>query len=238
MIDKQYVVLATPCLSGRVTVDYMQSLLATVALLGQHGYTVECRAQVGDCFVDKARNALVRHFMRGRGENLVFLDDDLGWPAEGVLRILQAQHPVVSGAYPLKWNKGGFPVILKEGAPIGPDGLIPADVVPGGFLRVQRWVFDAIQEAWPDAWYRNPDIGADASDVFYEYFASGRCSSDPHEFLGEDFFFSRRLSALGIVPRVEPDIDFIHTDHRYKFHGNFARALESVPAVSSVSEVA
>jgi hypothetical protein len=235
MADSNYVVLATPCLSGRVTVDYVQSLVATVSLLGNHGYVVECRAQVGDCFVDKARNALVRHFMQGPGENLIFLDDDLGWPAEAVLRLLQAPGPVVSGAYPLKWEKGGFPVIFKDGAVVGEDGLIPAEVVPGGFLKVQRWVFDAIKEAWPDAWYRNPDIGADTSDVFHAYFETGR--NQNHEFLGEDFHFCRRLKALGIEILIMPDIDFIHTDNRHKFQGNLARTLEK-SINSTVSEVA
>jgi len=94
--------IATPCYDGNVTSGYVLSLLALQRLLMQSriGYDVCLHS---DSLISRARNTIAERFL-GQEEysHLLFIDADICFDAETVLRYLAYDKDIVAGIYPIK----------------------------------------------------------------------------------------------------------------------------------------
>lgn len=112
----------------------------------------------GNCHVDDARNAVVRDFLATDCTELVFIDADVSWRADGLLRLCRHEiedTEIVGGVYPYRRNDTrkrlqGAPVRTLPG--VGePDhrGLLEVEGLPTGFLRIPRHVLERMAEESP-----------------------------------------------------------------------------------------
>lgn len=199
------------------TDETQRSLAAGLLALDARGIKIEeVDVLRGCCYIDLARNILVSRFLRGTATDLIFLDADVGFEPESLVRLCEATRPVVAGIYPKKSETPEWPVMVAN-SPIWADGdgLIECGVVPTGFLRINRAVFEALDV--PE--FQSPDGQVRA------FFLTG---VHHNTYWGEDVEFCRLLREAGIPIMAFAEMDFrhVHSSGRV-YHGNWGEWMKS-----------
>jgi hypothetical protein len=224
--------VAVPCFDKKVFVPCVQGLMNAVQVFLSNGIPFDVRFEVGMPYVNMARNNLVRSFMESECTDLVFIDADLGFPPAAFRDLIVSNEAVVGGAYPQKNTDGSlsFAILLKTDGtdhPIVKNGLLEAEGLPTGFLKIKRQVIQQLMDAHPELAYLDPPSGKITYDLFGMHVTDGR-------FYGDDYAFCKRWRDLGGQCWVIPDMTFIHCGSR-NFEGNLqdlllANAEKETPA--------
>lgn len=221
------VVFATPTLSHQVCLEYLNSIIQTTWLLWNNRINFGFLQRGGDPYLGKVRSKIATDFLRKypNATDLFFLDDDVGWEPEAVIRFLERPEPVLAGIYPKKSDELDYPVHLCSDLETGKliensDGLFLAQAVPTGFLRIKRWVLEKM---------------AEISGIFYDeeydhsvgtYFNIFEMGVPPHRWwTGEDYAFTRKWIDMGGEVWVDPNIKFTHRGQK-KWEGNLVNDIE------------
>jgi len=199
--------IATPCLDGNVGAHYTASLVRTVALMQQRGWrTPHIDFEIGNSLIADARNKLVARFLASDCSDLVFIDSDLSWSPDDLLRLASFDVPFVAGVYQRK-SRTQIDFAVKFGPTIGMDAncLMAVQRVGTGFMRLRRDCLERLVGAHPSLRLQNPADPADAN--FYALFDTGIVDG---QFVGEDFLFCDRWRALGGQVLIDPAMNFGH----------------------------
>lgn len=157
----------------------------------------------GHCHVDDARNMLVKAFLDSDCDELMFIDADIGWQAEDLVRFIQHDRDVVAGIYPKKNDDEDYPCQLIPGDIWSDaDGLIEVQAVPTGFLKVKRCVFEALADYTPK--YR-PSV--EDTEFTCQYFTRSIVNECR---VSGDYHFSHQWRKIGGSIHIDPEI---HLDH-------------------------
>lgn len=144
------VMLATP-VSDKPVCAYTVSLAATIHSLASFGVETEVYLHQGNCHVDDARNTMIRDFLETDCTDLFFLDADLGWRPQSVMRFLEVPGDIVAGVYCHRSPGETYPFHPGEGVRESNEhGLFEMHKVPTGFMRIRRNVVEALYEAEKD----------------------------------------------------------------------------------------
>lgn len=222
------VLFATPAFDSSVRLEFLESLIKTLDLCRVAGIKANFVAVGGDCYVARARNTLVRQFLDTDATHLFFLDADMGWDPEGVLKILYHDREVVGGAYPLKREQEDYPVSLicdADGRGIYDGTLMEAEWLPTGFLCIRRDVIQGLIALGLAAPYQGAGAFGMESAQMHNVF---ECAMDDGRWWGEDTFFCRKVRQLGLKIWLEPDIDFKHAGGKV-YTGNYDTYLRKQP---------
>lgn len=175
------------------------------------------------CYLDLVRNDLVRQFLESKADRLLFVDADVGFPGDAVLKVANTCKPVVAGVYPKKTEDAEWPVQFAQSyLKADPEtGLVEAFRVATGFLCIHRRVFEALAQKPHVPWFIDDrNIGMHA--FFQTSYQDGR-------FLGEDFFFCDLWRSVGGKIWIHPDIDFMHVGN-YTWKGNYRNWFMTRPS--------
>lgn len=202
--------ISTPAYDGKLSTDYLLSLMETRELVDFDLYIVP-----GVHFVDTARDIAVAKFLKSEASHLFFIDSDLGWEAEAVIKMADAGKDIIGGAYPIKHDTELYPVFCyteEDGTPQQEDGLIKAAAVPGGFMCISREVVEAVADSVPKYKFAVGGVFVEVPRVFGRELEGDRVIS-------EDVMFCKRAEALGFTVWVYPHVNFTHVgEKRYKGH--------------------
>src|SRR5271170_3626596 len=114
--------VATPCYGGLVTQRYMQSVCALLEYGNVNGLPVSVELLGYDSLITRGRNTLVTTFLDSpTATHLMFIDADIGFTPDQVVRILNFNEPVAAGTYPLKVLHYDQPVVDRVRAGEGLD---------------------------------------------------------------------------------------------------------------------
>ncbi|WP_448187673.1 hypothetical protein [Azospirillum sp. sgz301742] len=168
--------VATPCFAGNITHAYHTSMMTLAAELSHRGVRFSAIYTAGDSLITRARNRLLGQFLENpEFTHLMFIDADIGFSTDQVLRLLNSGHGVVGGIYPLKnvfWDRiapDGLPPDIREarsleyvvGAGDSPEedaqGFLKVEYVGTGFLLIARDVIERLCEAFPETRYYTDD---------------------------------------------------------------------------------
>ena len=240
------VVIATPFYELKAFSPYVVSLANTLRLMTAVGLNWEYMELSGDSYVHRARNTLADRFLRDPdATHLFFIDSDMSWNPEALVKMCLAPVEVLGAAYPVKnswenWTsvpkhyiEDGKPVL--KGHSVG-DGtaIVEAQVLAGGFLCIRREALEKFREHYPDAWYKEPSTDKDNPErKFTQFFNAGDIN---HLFHGEDHWFSRRLRDMGMQMFIYPNVDIVHWGYK-DFGGNFDKFLKGRKENEIVAEV-
>ena len=121
-IEKKYgVMIATPCYGGQLTEGYLHGLLDTTVKAQHKGIQVHLNTMGNESLITRARNTLVTQFLDfdekdpERFTHLLFIDSDIGFRAENVIRLVESGYDIACGIYPRKsidWKS--VPEFIKE----------------------------------------------------------------------------------------------------------------------------
>lgn len=217
--------IAVPAYDEKIAVLGMYSIFSAIKLLEAAGHQVTLNAQLGCCYLDQARNHIVKSFLATDCTHLLFVDSDIAFDGDSALKLLNHDVQVIGGAYPYRSeDKEGFPVDIclnKDGIPIGDreKGILECLHVPTGLMLIRRDVFDILTKKFPD----NVET---TGELFH--FRTGLLFIDEGDrnYYGEDVYFCRICNRAGIRVYCEPRINFSHIGTLHK-KGNFDTYLRT-----------
>jgi len=101
--------ILTPCYGSLCYVNYVNCLMATLALFKQFKFDIDVIFCKNDSLVSRARNNLIAKSMSDpTTTHLLFIDNDISWNPYDILKLVISNKPIIGGAYPLKnyhWDK-------------------------------------------------------------------------------------------------------------------------------------
>ena len=166
--------IATPMFGGSCNYMYMISLINLLTKLSQNGIPAMFEIAANESLITKARNILVEGFLKSQATHLLFLDADLGFQADDVMRMILADKDIIGGQYAKKkinWdvvksvvqNRPDIPsaainAVVAESTfkPIG-DSLtfninepVEVESIATGLMLVKREVFEKMAAEMPE----------------------------------------------------------------------------------------
>ena len=101
--NKVCLYILTPHYGGMCHVTYMNCLIATISRMKEVGVELHLEFCNNDSLVSRARNNLVAKAMTNPNmTHMLFIDNDITWDPDSILKLLVADKPLVGGIYPLK----------------------------------------------------------------------------------------------------------------------------------------
>lgn len=94
--------VGTPTHSGNCTFRYTQSMMELQKEAGRRGIEIIPYFLASDALITRARNYIVKVFLKTDAEYLLFIDADIGFDAAQVLDMAKENVDVIGGLYPKK----------------------------------------------------------------------------------------------------------------------------------------
>ena len=225
---KPSVMIAMPCYDS-VKVSTMISLIKLVQQLGKSGIQVSINTMKSP-LIHQARNYLTSVFLTTDFTHLLFVDSDVEFEPEAVLRMLVAKKDVICTPYRVKSldvNQKMYTVELKKDAPLEPGDLIEITAGPTGIMLIHRDVFKKIIEKFPELKIKNsvfPQPGPD-HEYYYNFF---EFTFNEGYAAGEDVSFCKLVQKTGFKLYANTASPTKHHGS-YAWGGRFKDALEPKP---------
>jgi hypothetical protein len=204
--------------------QYLAALEASVSVLDAAGIEHKAGWQVGSPYISHARAELLRRAMDAGCDTFLFIDHDLSWNPEDILKLVSVDDPVVAGTYRFKKDEPEYMATIHTNADFTPqvraDGCIRADRVPAGFLKLTLEAVRQFMRAYPELLFGEPERYS--VDLFNHGAHQG-------VWWGEDYAFSRRWGECGGEIWLVPDLQLDHHGRDKSYPGNFHQFLLAQP---------
>lgn len=138
--------IATPMFGGNANYMYMISLINLLTKLGQSGIASMFEIAANESLITKARNILVEGFLKTDATHMLFLDADLGFDADDVIKMIKADKHLIGGQYAKKKINWDVVKRVVQGVPDIPGPHINAVVAESTFRPIgDQMTFDINQ---------------------------------------------------------------------------------------------
>lgn len=103
LLRQKHIFIATPCYGGQIGEPYFRSMMRLAILCNKYDIKYTISTLANESLVTRGRNTLVSFFMENPdATHLFFIDADIEFNPEDLLRMVAYDKPVVVGAYPKK----------------------------------------------------------------------------------------------------------------------------------------
>ena len=227
MMDKKpSVYIAMPCYDS-VKINTMLSVIKLVQQLLKSGIKVGINTMKSP-LIHQARNYLTSGFLTTEYQYLLFIDSDVEFEPEAVMRMMVAKKNIICTPYRVKaeqLEKHIYTVEFKnpKNIPFLPGGLVEIEAGPTGLMLIDREVFEKIIKNHPELKIKNEAIpnAGDSHKFYYNFFDFG--FNDGYA-MGEDVSFCKlaRGNDFTIYANTEST-----TSHHgsYTWEGKFKESL-------------
>lgn len=218
------IVFVTPT-RDRPHAAYLAAMEASVPALDAAGIKHSITFEIGCPYISSAMASLTRKALDTMPDAIIYLDDDMSWTPESLLKLIECPQHVVGGTYRFKKDVEEYMGVMMtnpDGIPIQrANGLLIPKWMPSGFLKVTAKAVDIFMKAYPElncgpSYHPTPDL-----------FNHGA-----HEgiWYGQDYAFCRNYAEKCGSLSLIPDLDITHhgTDGKV-YPGNFHRYLLKRP---------
>jgi hypothetical protein len=159
------VMIGLPCYGGQMSTATYHGLREAEDLFRQHGLPWNVCTIANESLIQRARNGIAARFLASGCDRLVFIDVDIGFSGEQLLRLLAHDRPIVAGVYrKAVLDRPEFAVnfIPTPDRSVRQDretGAIECAAAATGFMAIRRDVFEAMEACRPvgpvrDLWGR------------------------------------------------------------------------------------
>lgn len=205
----------------------LDALAASLPVIKAAGWEEGAVYQIGCPYISAARSMMLRKALDAKATVVVFIDHDLSWKPEDLLRLIETDGDVVAGTYRFKGEPEEYMGALfpaQDGTPIvREDGCMKAHSVPAGFLKITRAGVNKFLSSYPEMAY------GEKSSPMVDLFNHGAYQG---VWYGEDYAFSRRWNEKCGDIWLVPDLDISHHLPNQAFHGNFHQFMLRQPGGS------
>ena len=241
--------LATP-VHSECSIHYTQALLELQQLC--HAKKIKITfSLIKSSLVTQGRNLCVAGFLESNFTHMLFIDSDIYFNAESIIKMIERDKDVLSIPYPLKtmmWDKAlerikkgsistindlkkslnTYPMKVENDNDISVDkGIMEVTHSPTGCMLIKRSVFDKLIKAYPDKGIvQKTVINGQYVDKpnMWNFFDT---IHDPRTkiYLGEDFSFCKLWKDIGGKCHAYINDTIVHIgEHQYE--GRFADELK------------
>ena len=233
----------------------MQSVISLMQYQAQPPLNMTLALLGNDALITRSRNTLVSTFLNDTdATHLLFIDADISFAPEQVMRLLAAGKDVVGAMYPIKaldWEDAarrqalgretgeaaalhyvGTP--LDEGEARWDGDFVTASYVGTGMMLIRRRVFEAMIGVYPHLQYKAIHAYPRAQRTPSTQFALFDCliDEDTGLYLSEDYAFCQRWRAMGGDIWLDTAARLTHTGP-HGFIGNPAPRYEALKAAKA-----
>jgi len=225
--------IATPMFGGQCYGGYTLSLISLVRDLRENNYDSTYNFIYNESLINRARNNLAESFLRSDCTHLLFIDADISFYSNDVIKMLSFDLPVIAAMYPKKHlNFDKFKRSLESGKSfddampdlydqvgavgLGEDPVIISNknnmdlkrfVYAGtGFMMISREAFDRLIPKVP-MYFGHFDK---ANHQIYDFFSIS-IERETNILLSEDYHFCKLCNDNDIPIYVAPWIRLQHT---------------------------
>ena len=247
-INSWKVFIGLPCYDRQMTEPFVMSLMKLVMYFKQIGLGFSI-STISDSLISRARNSVVAKFMASEEHtHLLFIDVDLGFEPESVLKLLWHDKDIITGAYPIKdiqWDKVAKyakegvepsnllrkatrfvanPVKIGQNTVKADNGAIAVHDAGTGFMLIKREALVKMFNAYPELRYKDDTGSLKGEELNHTYALFNSYVDEDQRFLSEDYGFVRYWQKLDGDIWVDPSIEMSHLG-RLQFQGNMIEYL-------------
>ena len=235
-----HLVIGTPMYGGMCTSEYTQSLLNLSESANKSDVKLTTIFLGNESLIQRGRNTIAHHFMElPDATHLLFIDADMKFRTEDVVRMIKADKSFIVGPVALKgynWDEirqaavngeddigrtGGVFNINKLPGIDMVDENTPFEIEHGGnaFMMLRRDVFETLKPHTPI--YTNGGRSLPDGVEIYDYFRV-EINKDTNHLLSEDYFLCHSYRQLGGKVWCAP---WVETGHfgSHLFNGKYSR---------------
>ena len=236
-----HLVIGTPMYGGMCTSEYTQSLLnLSESANKSEGVKLTTVFLGNESLIQRGRNTIAHHFMNlPDATHLLFIDADIKFRVEDVVKMIQADKSLIIGPVALKgynWDEirsaaiNGEYDIQRTGGVFNINKLPDIDMVNenepfeiehGGnaFMMIRRDVFETLKPHTPI--YTNGGRSLPDGVEIYDYFRV-EINKDTNHLLSEDYFLCHSYRQLGGKVWCAPWVETRHFGS-HLFNGKYTR---------------
>lgn len=213
--------VAMPCYGGFMHAKCAISMMSLYHRCTQEGIPMYMHTTLNDSLITRARNLLVDAFLKSDATHLLFVDADIEFSVDDMMKMLKTDVDLIGGLYAKKsidW--GNIERCVQKGcaaqdlpynattavfirsvddSPLDPQQARRVKWVGTGLMLVKRAVFERMREEYPGETYDQQGI----PDI-YCYF-DGRIMQGVategqrrvNQYLSEDWYFCERWTRMG-----------------------------------------
>ena len=229
ILRKYNVFFATPCYGGLVTDQFFLSMFRASQTLMRHGINFRVTTLRNESLIPRARNILTAMFLESDCTHLLFIDADIEFQPDDVLRALAYDKPILAGAYPKKTLPVQYAINFKFQDTTHKqlrveNGAVELLDASTGFFLIKRETIEKMMQAYPELHYRNDsNIDPKLNRYCYALFDTMIDPTD-NRYLSEDYTFCRRWQALGGEIWLDPNTKLNHVGS-YTFEGDVSKII-------------
>lgn len=229
ILRKYNVFFATPCYGGMVTDQYFLSMFRLSQKFMRTGINFRITTLRNESLITRARNILTAMFLESDCTHLMFVDADIEFQADDVLRALAYDKPIMAAAYPKKALPVQYAINFKFVDPSRKQIRVEngaAEVLDAstGFFLIKRETVEKMVEAHPELHYKNDsNIDPKLNKHCYALFDT-ILDPDDNRYLSEDYTFCRRWQKLGGEIWLDLNTKLNHVGS-YTFEGDVSKLI-------------
>ena len=208
--------LSTPCYGGLCLSKYAESMIGLQKLCQEHNIEMQLDTTENESLITRGRCISIARFLyKSNADLFIFIDADIHFDPESILRLVNSGYDVSVACYPKKvimWENaekevisGGDRDLSKVASSLVMNfkyaqsrieaGFTEVLDGPTGFMCIKRSVIEKMYAAYPELMCKNDHQNKDLE----EYCAIFDCMIDPDNkrYLSEDYAFCRRWQQIG-----------------------------------------
>lgn len=103
MLQNKHIFIATPCYGGQIGEPYFRSMMKLAIICNKYNIQYTVSTLANESLITRGRNTLVSFFMEHKeATHLFFIDADIEFDPNDLLRMIAYDKEIVVGAYPKK----------------------------------------------------------------------------------------------------------------------------------------
>jgi len=230
-LRQTHLVVLTPFHNGGVDLAFHNSMLETMRRFARIGIRLSTCHVSGSSHIAKAREELVWKAYREAPDfsHLLFIDSDMGWSSENILRLLASGHDICAVAGVTKSVPPLLAMKFYDGKQEfhAQTGFLKVLAVGAAFMLIKRCAIEQLVQRYPEL-----KCGSADDRRYYALFLD--MIADKQR-LSEDLSFCRRWTDIGGEIWIDPYAKLIHAG-RYEYTGNCEIAFNATEPASEAAE--
>ena len=207
------ILIGLPCYGGVVSDKTTNALFKLGKQFVRNNIDHGILTLANESLISRGRSRIANFFINNTDfEYLFFLDSDVGFEADDVLKLLNHNKEMVCGAYPmktipLKWNFTITEPKQREG------DLVAIDKIGIGFSLIHRNVFIRIAKQYPELKYIPTNESTTHNPTEQEFNNSYHYFHEMRQgdiYLPEDLSFFTRARNVGMQAWMDTSINLCH----------------------------
>lgn len=244
-----FLFVATPMYGGVCHGTYTVGMIKMSGVLGREKMNFTYAMMMNESLITRARDSLAHDFLDTHCTHLMFIDSDIGFDPEDIVKMVHADKDIICGLYPKKeinWIEvsnavqqgvppqelhnytGAFVVnaLNYEDKELRGTVGTPLEISNGGtgFMLIKREVLEKLSETVPEY---NSDMffiidTQPKQKIIKQFFNTSIDKSAGNRLLSEDYHFCKIAREAGFKVWAAPWAELTHTGS-YMFDGQMLR---------------